>query len=603
MKCKKCGFEWQSYGEALACPSCGGQTVLTQSEKQTLWEEAHEAETIKDYDLLAKCYHELAEQGDERAAYAYAECLRSGSGVKANVEESVFWYRAAARRMYPAAAYRLAVLLADDTRFGDSKKQSFFWLRVAAELGDSDAAVLLAHTYEKGDGVEASHRHALFWLMKAAKAGHGGACLTLAKSYFDGNGVAKDLAAARYYARQASEAGFRGKLASLLFGFGESREPVEIVLSTREEDRVSLGKEAEAAGEHAIAASLYFHAARGGNADATYRLGNFYAEGRGVPKSLPEARRRYGIAARAEHPEALLRMANFLENGIGGDKDLSLARQCYEKLEEMNVAEGAYLLGEVYRLGKDVAVDFPHALRHYRKAAALGFKKAENALDDLKVTADGIYERAVALEESGNMDAAIKEYRIAAEMGQAASAYTIGFMMEQAATTVEQRKEAVSFYRVSAEGGHIGGIFRLGLCYSRGYGVARNYANANSLLTIAAKQHYEGAEEELAVLKARKYRRAARRFYSISSVLYRKGKVAEAIKFRNIAAQLGSARAMFMLGCHLEFGDGVAPDRTKASAWYTRSMELGFDPARSDLKGGYLRARKKLLLTKKNITV
>ena len=603
MKCKKCGFEWQSYGEGITCPGCGAQTVLTQSEKQTLWQEAHEAETIKDYDLLARCYYELAEQGDEKAAYAYAECLRNGVGVKANVEESVFFYRMAARRMYPAAAFRLSVLLGDDTRFGDSKKQAFFWLRVAAELGDADAAVMLANTYEKGDGVAASHRHALYWLMKAAKAGHGGACLSLAKSYFDGNGVEKNIPAARYYARQASDAGLKGKLASFLFAFGESQEPAEISLPTREEDRVSLGKEAEASGEHAIAASLYFYAARGGNADATYRLGTFYEEGKGVPKSLPEARRRYGIAAHADHAEAMLRIARFLEEGIGGEKDLSLARQCYERLEEMGVAEGAYLLGEVYRLGKDVAVDFPHAIRHYRRAAALGYAKADKALEELKVTADGIYERAVALEERGEMNAATKEYRTAAEMGHAASAYTIGVMIEKSAQKIAERKEAVAFYRVSAEGGHVGGIYRLGLCYSRGYGVARNYKSANSLLGIAAKQNYEGAQEELAVLKARKYRRTARRFYSISSVLYRKGNVAEALKFRSIAAKLGSARAMFVLGCHLEFGDGVAPDRMKAGAWYGRAMELGFDPARSDLKGGFLRARKKLLLTKKNITV
>lgn len=603
MKCKKCGFEWQSYGEAFTCPGCGAQTVMTQSEKQTLWEEAHEAETIKDYDLLAKCYYALAEQGDERAAYSYAECLRSGTGVKANPEESVFWYRMSARRLYPAAAYRLAVLLGDDTRFGDSKKQSFFWLRVAAELGDIDAAVLLANTYERGDGVEASHRHALFWLTKAAKAGHGGACLALAKSYLEGNGVEKNAAAARYYARSASDAGLRGKLASILFAFGESQEPPEIVLPTREEDRVSLGKEAEAAGEYAIAASLYFYAARGGNADATYRLGVFYEQGNGVPKSLSEARRRFGIAARAGHVEATLRIARFLEDGIGGDSDLSLARQCYERLEDNGVAEGAFLLGEVYRVGKDVPVDLPVAIRHYRRAASLGHAKASDALDDLKVTAEGIYERAVSLEEAGDMEAAVKEYRIAAEMGHAASAYTMGLLIEQSAVRAKERKEAVTFYRVAAEGGHLGGIYRLGLCYSRGYGVERDYPNANSLLGIAAKKKYEGAAEELAVLKARKYRRTARRFYSISSVLYRKGNVAEALRFRNIAAQLGSARAMFVLGCHLEFGDGVAPDRAKANAWYTRSMEMGFDPARSDLKGGFLRARKKLLLTKKNITI
>ena len=67
MKCKRCGFEWQSYGEALTCPGCGVVTALTQSEKQTLWEEAYEAEKIKDLALRARCYLALAEQGDEKA--------------------------------------------------------------------------------------------------------------------------------------------------------------------------------------------------------------------------------------------------------------------------------------------------------------------------------------------------------------------------------------------------------------------------------------------------------------------------------------------------------------------------------------------------------
>ena len=44
MNCKKCGHEWQSYGEALRCPACGSAVTMTQTEKQTLWEEAYEAE-------------------------------------------------------------------------------------------------------------------------------------------------------------------------------------------------------------------------------------------------------------------------------------------------------------------------------------------------------------------------------------------------------------------------------------------------------------------------------------------------------------------------------------------------------------------------------
>jgi TPR repeat protein len=167
-------------------------------------------------------------------------------------------------------------------------------------------------------------------------------------------------------------------------------------------------------------------------------------------------------------------------------------------------------------------------------------------------------------------------------------------LVEGEATKARERKEAFAFYRTAAEGGHLGGIFRLGLCYSRAYGVERNYSAAQSLLGIAAKRGYEGAEEELSALKARKHRRAARRFYSISSVLYRKGNVAEAVKFRNIAAKLGSARAMLVLGCHYEFGDGVEEDRVKANAWYSRAIAAGVDMGRVDLKGAYLRERKKL---------
>ena len=600
MKCKKCGYEWQSYGEALTCPGCGNYAALTQSEKQTLWEEAYEAEKIKDLALRARAYAALAEQGDERAAYAYAECLRRGVGVPANEEEALFWYKASARKMHPAAARCLSLLLADSTKFGSDKKQSLFWLRTAAERGDADAAYALAEAYEHGETVACSHKHALFWLTRAAKAGHGEASLSLAKSYFTGDGVEKNPAAARYFMKNLPVSGVRMKLFSLRLGTGECEEPQEILIATREAERLSLANEAEAAGEYAIASHLYFFAARAGSADATYRLGRFYEEGQGVPKSAEEARRRYGIAAKTGHVEATLRMAHFLLEGIGGTPNAALAKDCYEHLAEQGVAEGAYRLAEMYRTGKGLETNVSLAIRHYKTAEKLGSEQARARLEELKQNADRVYENACVLEGRGERLAAIDAYRAAAEMGHAGAAYTMGLLVEGEATKARERKEAFAFYRTAAEGGHLGGIFRLGLCYSRAYGVERNYSAAQSLLGIAAKRGYEGAEEELSALKARKYRRAARRFYSISSVLYRKGNVAEAVKFRNIAAKLGSARAMYMLGCHLEFGDGQPADRVKAGAWYTRAAQAGFDASRGDLKGGFLRERKKLILAKRN---
>ena len=601
MKCKRCGYEWQSYGEAFTCPGCGGSVALTLSEKQTLWEEVYEAETIKDLALRARLYLALAEQGDAKAAYLYAECLRRGVGVAENGGEALYWYKAAAGRMQSAAAYRLSVLLSDDA-FGNDKKQSFFWLRVAAELGDADAAFALAEAYEKGDGVPPSHKHALFWLTKAAMAGHGDARISLAKSYAAGDGVGKNLAVARYFMKNVPVSGFRMKCFVRRLGAGECEEPVELVIPTGEEDRLTLAKEAEAAGEYAIASQLYFLAARAGNVDATYRLGLFYEEGRGVPRSLEEARRRFGIAAKAGHTDASLRAARFLKAGVGGPVDATHAKEIYEHLEEKGISEAAYLLGEMYRTGDGIAANASLALRHYKVAEKLGYADAKARLAELRASADAVYEKGCLLEDRGEQLAAVEAYRTAAEMGHAGAAYTMGILVEKSATKPKERKEAFAFFSVAAEGGHVGGVYRLGLCYSRGFGVERNYAAAHSLLAIAAKRGEKGAEKEIAALKARKYRRAARRFYSISSVLYRKGNVMEAVKFRNIAAKLGSARAMYVLGCHLEFGDGLPADRLKAGAWYTRASEAGFDAGRGDLKGGFLRERKKLILARRGET-
>ncbi len=597
MNCKKCGHEWQSYGEALTCPACGTAATLTQTEKQTLWEQAYEAEHIRDMALRARCYLKLAEQGDAKAQFAYGECKRRGEGVAQNEEEAVFWYKASARRLSPVAAYRLAMCLAKSPSFGDGTRQAFFWLRVGAELGDAEAAYELSRVYEEGRGVDASHRHALYWLMTAARRGQGEACATLAKMYFEGNGVEKNNAVARYFLKKAPS-GLRTKWLALRLGAGDCTEPAELFLPEREEERLVLGRQAENEGEYAIASYLYFIAAKGGSDEAASRLGRFYEEGLGVPKSTEEARRRYGIAAKAGNANALLHLGLLAEGGEGGDADGKTALECYTRLEEKGDAEGAFHLGEMYRKGALLPKDYPEAIRHYKLAARLGHRGAEAALEGLRREADAAYEKGRMAEDIGDMTISVTQYRFAAEMGHAAAAYTMGLLCERSATCAKDRREAVSYYTVAAESGHVGGICRLGLCYSRGFGVARDYAKANSLLSIAAKQNDAEAAGELAALKARRYRRVARRFYSIATVLYRKGNVSEAIQFRNIAAKLGSVRAMYMLGCHFEFGDGVSPDRIKANAWYNRAVSMGFDPAKGDIKGGYLRERKKLILTK-----
>lgn len=594
MKCKNCGFEWKSYGENTVCPDCATRASLTRNEQQSLWEDAHNAEKIKDHALRAHCFFRLAELGDKRAQYAYAECLAKGVGVPADKGEATMWYKAAARHMYPAAALRLAFCLQD--KKGEVNSQMLFWLEVAAEFGEAEAAYELSVLYEDGEGVSPSHTHSLYWLTLAAKGGHEEAIVTLAQMYAVGDGVEKNPAAARGLLSRFTELPRRLRRLARKLGQGDTADLPAIPLANREGERLAVGFKAEELGEHAIAANIYFLSAKAGNAKAQYRLGLCYENGNGVPRSVEEARRRFGFAAEAGLTEAALSLGRYAAEGIGGDKDGALAVRLYTKAAEGGSVEAAYLLGRAYSEGILTATNPALALKWYEKAAAAGHTEAATARTRIREATAAIYEKGRAAERQGEYDLALELYTAAADMGHHAAAYLLGLMHETGKTGKVDRRAAFAAYTTAAAGGNLGAICRLGLCYSRGFGVNRDFDAAIRLLSVAAKQNVEEAKAELEKIKTRKYLRIARRFYAASTVMYRRGDVLEAIKFRNIAAKLGSARAMYLLGCHFDFGDGLPMDKSKAHAWFERAAKAGYVPSGvRDLKSGYLKERKQLL--------
>lgn len=595
MKCKNCGFEWKSYGENIVCPDCATTASLTHNEQQSLWEDAHNAEKIKDYALRAACFFRLAELGDKRAQYAYAECLFKGIGVPESREEAALWYKAAARHMYPAAALRLALCL--KSKKGPLSEQVLFWLQVAAELGEAEAQYELATAFEEGDGVAPSHAHSLYWLTAAAKRGYEEAAVRLALMYAVGDGVEARPAVARGLLFSFPILPRRLRRISRKLGQGEVEELPEIVLANREGERLAIAFKAEAMGEFSIAANLYFLSAKAGNAKAQYQLGLCYENGNGVPRSAEEARRRFGLAANAGLTDAAFALGRYAAEGIGGDKDGALAVRLFTMAAEKGNAEAAYYLGRAYSEGTLTESDPVLALKFYEQAAAAGHTEAAAARTRIREATAAIYEKGRAAERLGDYGLALELYTAAAGMGHHAASYLLGLLYETGKTGKIERQSAFRAYTAAAAGGNVGAICRLGLCYSRGFGVNRDFAAAARLLSIAAKQNVEEAKTELERIKTRKYLKTARRFYAASTVMYRRGDVLEAIKFRNIAAKLGNARAMYMLGCHFDFGDGLPMDKSKAGAWFARAAKAGYTPSGiKDLKSGYLHERKQLLL-------
>jgi TPR repeat protein len=91
------------------------------------------------------------------AAYRVAMCHEKGTGVAANHETAVAWYRAAADGAHVEAASRLGILLFDKSKAYD---EAVRWLEMAATRGDAVAGLKLGLAYATGKGVEKDPRAA-----------------------------------------------------------------------------------------------------------------------------------------------------------------------------------------------------------------------------------------------------------------------------------------------------------------------------------------------------------------------------------------------------------------------------------------------------------
>lgn len=97
-------------------------------------------------------------------------------------------------------------------------------------------------------------------------------------------------------------------------------------------------------------------------------------------------------------------------------------------------------------------------------------------------------EEGVAAYQAGNVPLAVKEFRAAAEAGDANCQYNLALMYEQGIGVGKDEKEAVVWYRKSAEQGNSNAQFNLGVLYENGRGTAVDFAEANQWYRKAAVQ-------------------------------------------------------------------------------------------------------------------
>ena len=139
-----------------------------------------------------------------------------------------------------------------------------------------------------------------------------------------------------------------------------------------------------------------------GNADAQFRLGLMYADGKGVEEDATGAARWLRLAERQGHAQAQAELFNRATRweaeqgdakaqatlgfrywfGLGGEEqDLVEAARWYRLAAEQGDAVAQYRLGWFYIVGDGVPHDFQEGIRWYRLAAENGSKQA---IEDLE---------------------------------------------------------------------------------------------------------------------------------------------------------------------------------------------------------------------------
>jgi localization factor PodJL len=156
---------------------------------------------------------------------------------------------------------------------------------------------------------------------------------------------------------------------------------------------------------------------------AEYELGMRYAEGRGMPQSMPEAVKWFERAANAGFAPALFRLASLNEKGDGVKKNTQEARRLYVAAAAKGHAKAMHNLAVLYAEGIDGKPDYKVAADWFRKAAMYGVADSQYNLAILYARGIGMpanlaesYRWFAIAAANGDQDAARKRDEVAARL-------------------------------------------------------------------------------------------------------------------------------------------------------------------------------------------
>lgn len=262
------------------------------------------------------------------------------------------------------------------------------------------------------------------------------------------------------------------------------------------------------------------------------------------------------VAARGNR-DALLALgdARLFNLDLGGEQ--ATAEALYERAWDLGDARAAYRLGNMYAVGRGVAIDLAVATRWYRLAAERDLPAGQYALG--LTWWNSRYWTGLSL--IGDYAEAVRLFSFAAARGYAPAYRYLGLANQLGLGIPADFAVAAEWYEKAIAAGDVEAMFRWAGMVEAGQGVDPDPDRALGLLRAAARAGSLEAN-----------RRLGEKFWRGDGVMQHP---LNAIVFLQAAAAQGDQDSMAMIAEILLSGYGVTRDTTGAVAWYFRAYQAG----------------------------
>ena len=461
-------------------------------------------------------------------------------------------------------------------------------LQKAADAGDAGAQFTLGEALYHGQGIGRDVRRGVEYVLAAAKSGHTRARTRLADFYMSGTVVPYDPRSGfRLYMESAAQddCAARFEVAHCY----ESGRGVDLNLEKAAiwfERTIAMNDLPDTADDSRSAQSISL----------------CYRDGRGSKQNPASALEWMEKAARGGNPDSLFQLGTFHAFGVGTEPNQEKANELYLRAANAGSVRACLVLGQIHLLGRGLPPNEDIARKWVERSVDMLKEDAELgsvlAATDLYM----IYNESTLLDD--HMEEGMKWLRKAADVGLPRAITLLGKTLAEEGNTAKGLpliEQAAAQHESDAH-------FLLWQIYRAGMGTKPDEEKAFQALEQAAKLRNITAMHVLAEWHRTHpeaegsreaaddwYRRAHDGFLVLANrgnidamsalvVLYGQGRgveqdEAEALRWLQRTAELGEAKAQFLMANAYENGLGVERNPDRALSWYKRSAAEGYLPS------------------------